>query len=190
MCSRVYTNHSGCFWRWPDKPRTQQLIQVFQALYFWPPKSIHRVISCKCMARRKCKCSLFSKYASTSVRRCMVGKVTWLHDREASWVVIWERRMDLTKANVLDTSNIRLNILYLKRRGSALWCSVGYEQSLFFLGPSSKPLGTRKWPRAWRRRETGEARLFSSRAAALVSCEARACTPLTKSEEKERLLAV
>ena len=48
------------------------------------------------------------------------------------------------------------------------------------------------------RRETGEARLFSSRAAALVSrvsrlcCStlARECTPLTKSEEKERLLAV
>ena len=60
--------------------------------------------------------------------RRMVGKVTWLQDREASWVVIWERRVDLTKANVLDTSNIRLmerlnlyfNILYLKRRGSAL----------------------------------------------------------------------
>ena len=86
----------------------RKLMQVFQALSFWPPRSIHRVISCKCIERRKCKCSLFSKYVSTSVQRCMVGKVTWLHGREASWVVIWERRVDLTKTNVLETSNIRL----------------------------------------------------------------------------------
>ena len=66
-----------------------------------------------------------------------------------------------------------------------LLLSLDYEQSLFFLGPSSKTPETRKWPRAWLRCETGEARLFPSRAAAL----ARACTPLTKSEEKERLLA-
>ena len=110
----------------------RKLIQVFQALSFWPLRSIHRVISCKCMERRKCKCSLFREYVSTSVQRCMVGKVTWLHGREASWVVIWERRVDLTEINVLDTSNIRLmerrnlyfDILYLKRRGSALWCSI------------------------------------------------------------------
>ena len=110
----------------------RKLMQVFQALSFWPPRSIYCVISCKCIERRKCKCSLFSKYVSTSVQRCMVGKVTWLYGREASWVVIWERRVDLTKTNVLETSNIRLmerlnlyfNILYLKRRGSALWCSI------------------------------------------------------------------
>ena len=109
-----------------------KLIRMFQALSFWPPRSIYRVTSCKFMERRKCKCSIFSKYISTSVRRCMVWKVTWLHGREASWAVIWARRVDLTKTNVLDTSNIRLmerlnvyfNILYLKRKGSALWCSI------------------------------------------------------------------
>ena len=67
------------------------------------------------------------------------------------------------------------------------WCEgwphhrvyVDYEQSLFILGLSSKMPETRKWH-------------------ALVSCVlqlhcwtlARMCTPLTKSEEKERLLAV
>ena len=50
--------------------------------------------------------------------------------------------------------------------------SVDYEQSLFFLGPSSKTPETRKWTRTW-----------------LMVRDERG-TPLTKSEEKERLLAV
>ena len=29
------------------------------------------------------------------------------------------------------------------------WLNLDYEQSLFFLGPSSKTPETRKWPRAW-----------------------------------------
>ena len=74
MCSRVDTNHSGCFWRWLDKPWTQQLIQVFQVLSFWPPRNIHRVTSCKCMARSKCKSSLLSKHVRTSVRRKTYGR--------------------------------------------------------------------------------------------------------------------
>ena len=69
---------------------------------------------------------------------------------------------------------------------------IDYEQSLFFLGPSSKTCAIRKWPRAWLK--AGD----SSRAAALVSRLPRlrrstlalACTPRTKSEEKARLLAV
>ena len=76
-----------------------------------------------------------------------------------------------------------------------------YKQSLFFLGPSSKTLETRKWPRAWVKARYGRGttkEILSSRAAALVSrvshlCRstlARMCTPLTKPEEKERLLAV
>ena len=54
---------------------------------------------------------------------------------------------------------------------------LDYEQSLFFLGPSSKT--PRKWPSALLKARDGR----GTRAAALVS-------PLTKSEEKERLLAV
>ena len=88
---------------------------------------------------------------------------------------------------------------------------VDCEQSLSLLGPSIKTPVTRKWPRAWRKARdgTGTRRislglamravsLFSSRATALVSrvsrlrrsTLARACTPLTKPREKERLLAV
>ena len=46
------------------------------------------------------------------------------------------------------------------------------------LSPLSKTHETRKWPRAWLKARDGRGTL------------ARACTPLTKSEEKERLLAV
>ena len=77
--------------------------------------SIHLVTSCECMERRKCKCSLFSKYVSNLVG-CKVAsmyistkiyqvirKLTWLHGREASWVV----RMGIAlNENVLDTNNI------------------------------------------------------------------------------------
>ena len=71
---------------------------------------------------------------------------------------------------------------------------LDYEQSLFFLGPSSKTLVTRKWPRV----TEGARREISSRASALVSRVSRlrcfthagVCNPLIKSEEKERLLAV
>ena len=53
-----------------------------------------------------------------------------------------------------------------------------YEQSLFFLCPSSKTPDTRKWPRAWlKAREARVSRLCRSTLA-------RVCTPLTKSEKK------
>ena len=88
---------------------------------------------------------------------------------------------------------------------------VDFEQSLFFLGPSSKTSETRKWPRAWLKARDGRGTtrislglamravsLFSSRAAAIVSrvsrlrrsTLSRAYTPLTKPEAKERLLEV
>ena len=56
--------------------------------------------------------------------------------------------------------------------------TIDYEQSLFFLGPSSKTPETRNDHARDRRRETGEAQ------------RSRASTPLNKSEEKERQLAV
>ena len=64
--------------------------------------------------------------------------------------------------------------------------------SLFTVVPRAKR-ETRKWPRAWLMARDGRGakkESFSSRAATLVSRVARACTPLTKSQEKERLLAV
>ena len=66
---------------------------------------------------------------------------------------------------------------------------LDYEQSLFFLGPSSKTRETRKWPRGLlkARDRRGTSPRFSQLAASPL---ARPCTPLTKSEEKERLLAV
>ena len=52
------------------------------------------------------------------------------------------------------------------------------EQSLFFLGPSSKTPDTSKWPRAWlKAREVRVSRLCRSTLA-------RVCTPLTKSQKK------
>ena len=64
--------------------------------------------------------------------------------------------------------------------------TLDYEQSLFFLGPSSKTCEIRKWPRAWLKAAALVSRLSRLRRSTL----ALACTPLTKSEEKERLLAV
>ena len=43
---------------------------------------------------------------------------------------------------------------------------LGYQQSLFFLSPSSEMRETQNWPRAW--------------------LKGRACIPFTKSEERER----
>ena len=65
---------------------------------------------------------------------------------------------------------------------------VDYEQSLFFLGPWSKTSETRKWPRAWLKAREGA--LVSRVSRLRHSTLARACTPHTKSEEKERVFAV
>ena len=66
---------------------------------------------------------------------------------------------------------------------------LDYEQSPFFLCPSSKTPETRKWPRAWLKARDGRGKTLS-RAAALVSrvsrlrrsTLARGCTTLAKSE--------
>ena len=73
-------------------------------------------------------------------------------------------------------------------RNSGLWLMikfvavVNYQRSLVFLGPSSKMRERSKWPRAW------------LKAPSFLGCcstlRSRSCTPLTKSEEKERLLTV
>ena len=75
------------------------------------------------------------------------------------------------------------------------FCIDCAKQSLFFLGPSSK--WTRAWLKARNKRGTTKESLslfFSQLPAALVSFVsstlARTCTPITKSGEKERLLAV
>ena len=39
--------------------------------------------------------------------------------------------------------------------------SLDYEQSLFFLNPSSKTPETRKWPRAWVKARDGRGTTFS-----------------------------
>ena len=60
--------------------------------------------------------------------------------------------------------------------------NLDYKQSLFFLGPSSKTPETGKWPRAWLK----AAAAHVSRVSRLRrSTLARACTPLTKSEERD-----
>ena len=49
--------------------------------------------------------------------------------------------------------------------------ALDYEQSLFFLGPSSKTPVTRKWPCAWLKARYGSPR-FSCRAASLLNARA------------------
>ena len=51
--------------------------------------------------------------------------------------------------------------------------ALDYEQSLFFLGPSSKTPVTRKWPCAWLKARYGSPR-FSCLAASLLNARARA----------------
>ena len=52
----------------------------------------------------------------------MIGKLTWLHGREASWVVRTERGLN---ENVLDTNNIETYILiyYILKEGNLL-CDI------------------------------------------------------------------
>ena len=55
-------------------------------LFLEVTRSIHLVTSCECMERRKCKCSIFSKYASNLVG-CKVAQMyisTKIYDREAN----------------------------------------------------------------------------------------------------------
>ena len=71
-----------------------------------------------------------------------------------------------------------------------LYLVVDYEQSLFFSVVRRAKRETRKWPRARLMARDGRG---TKKADALVSRvsrlrRSRACTPLTKPEEKERLL--
>ena len=87
------------------------------------------------------------------------------------------------KASLFVKSSIKLNLdtVYLqipwKKQG------VDYEQSLFFLVRRAKRRETRKLPRAWLKARS----FLAPRDESTLS---HACTPLTKSEGKERLLAV
>ena len=91
----------------------------------------------------------------------------------------------------LRSTDFSANVLYWS--ADDVSHKLDYEQSLFFLGPSSKTPETRKWPGSWlnRRRKTGEALgLPPSFLASYPAQRSRVCTPLTKSEEKVRLPAV
>ena len=112
-----------------------------------------------------------------------------------NWVCRWSLRACLLIWNLFNISFIR-NYLFPIFYQWKIWCffflffyvwkgpktltivKVDYEQSLFYLSPSSETRKTRKWPRACR-----FSRLFTA-----SPLDARARTPLTKSEEKERLL--
>ena len=132
----------------------------------------------------------------------------------------WDIDLDLTVEDKFHISARPCIILYLLSSALRLIYHIDYEQSLFFLGPSSKTPKTRKWPRAWLKVRDGRgcrprfsrlasrvsrlasrvSRLasrvsrFASRFSRLASrvsqlrrsTLARTCTPLTKSEEKER----
>ena len=104
--------------------------------------------------------------------------------------------IDLTVEDKFHIFALPYIILYLFSSALRLIYHIDYEQSLFFLGPSSKTPETRKWPRAWLKVRDGRgcrprfSRLASRVSQLRRSTLARACTPLTKSEGKERLLAV
>ena len=57
--------------------------------------------------------------------------------------------IDLTVEDKFHISARPYIILYLFSSPLRLMYHIDYEQSLFFLGPSSKTPETRKWPRAW-----------------------------------------
>ena len=63
---------------------------------------------------------------------------------------------------------------------------LDYKQSFFFLSPSSKTRETRKWPHAWLKTRDAFFFLLKRPPSFLASTLVRACTPLTKSEEKKR----
>jgi len=71
---------------------------------------------------------------------------------------------------------------------------LDYEQSLFFLGPSSKTPVTRKWPRAWLKARDGKFLLglppsfLASRV--FAASRTRACAIPLLNLKKKRLLAV
>ena len=64
------------------------------------------------------------------------------------------------------------------------WSILDYEQSLFFLGPSSKTPETRKWPRAWQKAPPS---FLVSRGFAAKRSLARACTNWRKTETARSL---
>ena len=92
-----------------------------------------------------------------------------------------------------DTSTCGLTTLYT-RNLSPRWTKTTSSQSLFFLSPSRDTRETRN-ARDWRRemrevRNTRDAFFFSRCHPRFLDARACTCTPLTKSEEKERLLTV
>ena len=80
----------------------------------------------------------------------------------------------------------------MSRQGKVIWGSRWLSENDWYeknIKGKKSFLCTILYARDWRC-ETGEVRKERKRAAALVSHVSRACPPLTKSEEKERLLAV
>ena len=67
---------------------------------------------------------------------------------------------------------------------------IDYEQSLFFLQSVEQKRETRKWPRARLMVRDGRGTKKPCRPRFARLAASRACTLLTKLEEKERLLAV
>ena len=94
----------------------------------------------------------------------------------------WDIDLDLTVEDKFHISARPCIILYLFSSALRLIYHIDYEQSLFFLGSSSKTPETRKWPRAWlklRRRERLPPSFLASRVSRLASRVSRlAASPL------------
>ena len=69
-------------------------------------------------------------------------------------------------------TSVFLDIIFFSLSGAH--ANLDYEQSLFFLGPSSKTPETRKWPRALLKARDGEALFLASRVFAAQRLRARA----------------
>ena len=63
--------------------------------------------------------------------------------------------------------------------------ALDYEQSLFFLGPSSKTPETRKWPRAWLKARDGRGTFLVSRGFAAQRSRARALSLLNLKKKRD-----
>ena len=91
---------------------------------------------------------------------------------EDSELLAWDIDLDLTVEDKFHISARPCIILYLLSSALRLIYHIDYEQSLFFLGSSSKTPETRKWPRAWlklRRRERLPLSFLASRVSRLAA---------------------
>ena len=175
----------------PSLDQTQQTVRSASVLKVTSSHASCRIGICSCV--RLCSCIARKKWHVAVV---LVGAPNTANNTKPCWRIRITRYC--RQARQPSKEGVNLMIGYTScsaptRNPSVSWQTVDYEQSLFFLGPSSKTPETRKRPCAWLKARDGRgttAALVSRVSRLRRSTLARACTLLTKSEENERLLRV